>query len=130
MNFKFFLMTFKILSCLYFFIINFMLFAFLTKKITLPKKVKIGIIIFIAVVFCVNLFRDSVAFLFLHLVPIVLILIHFFGSLLIYLLSSSLSNDKQTLMLSNKLIKLFNFMRFYLIYFFALIFQIITIFEN
>lgn len=113
-----------LLYLVFFGVINFLVFCYLTKKVQISLKIKIGLFLFLSIVVGLHFFMffDTVIslnqFFYLLSASAILIVIHYLSMLPILILKSFNKNFENQIILKG-----FNFLRYYIIYLFTYLVQ-------
>jgi hypothetical protein len=123
-------MIMSFLYVLFFGCIDLLMFSFLTKRIRLYRKVRLGLIFFIATVLILhfmnplNTYLPNHQFYALTLFSLALFVFHFGGELPVIIMKKIIPTVEHHPALS-----LFNFLRFYLVYILVFVFQCYLLFD-
>ena len=113
---------------LFFAVFDFLIFSFLTKKISLNIRVRIGLVIFLFVVILFHFLNpldiSNPLFYYLFLFSLLLFVFHFGSKLAILIMMKINPNFKNHIVFSG-----FNFMRHYIIYVLVFVVQCISLFS-
>lgn len=118
----------NLLYLIYFAILNFMLFALLTKKVELTFKMKGFLILLLAVLIIVHFTTSELSnshFLHLNIFSLSILLFHFGSAFAIWVMIKTAPRFKDHITLI-----MFNFLRYYVIYSLVYIYQLISLFSQ
>lgn len=120
--------TMSILYLLFFGALNFLIFLFFARKVEITKKAKIILIIYLLFFLVIHFFQKSQSYLsnqhFFHLIKFsaIGVVLHY-GSMISSIMMKKVNKDFENHLSS----KMYDFLRFYLIYILIFIYQSVSI---
>ena len=115
----------NLLYLLYFTILNYIIFALLTKKTEIAFRVKVVLLLFLVTVIVMHFMTTELSnrhFLHLNVFSVGILLFHFGSALAIWVMVKTEPSFKDHIVFS-----MFNFIRFYFIYILVYLYQLISL---